>query len=31
VKPEMKADFQELLRKITAQAEPEPRGDDVLR
>jgi len=31
VKPEMKADFQELLRKITAQAEPELREDDVLR
>ena len=30
VKPEMKADFQELLRKITAQAQPEPRGGDVL-
>jgi MinD superfamily P-loop ATPase len=30
VKPEMTADFQELLRKITAQAQPEPRGGDVL-
>ena len=30
VKPEMKADFQELLRKITAQAEPGPRGGHVL-